>query len=445
MNIVCGTDFSPSSTQTVHAAAHLAARTGGTLHLVHCLDLADHPVFAEARTWLTGWALALLRRQSDELRDTAAKIEIHVSELPPEDALRALASEVSASLIVVAAWGKGNPNPRDVGRTADRVAQRSSVPVLCVRDPAVLEAWLDASRPLRVVIACDRTDSAAKAAAWIADLRAVGPCEVTAVHFYWPPAEHERLGLTGIRDYQESAPEVVKAVKQTIREQCAFPEDTHFVVEPHMGRVGDRIAKAADELRADIVVVGAHQRGELERLWEGSVSRNTLRRAKTSVVVVPYLETDRPQATRIRVVVAATDFSAAGDAAVALAYATVAPGGTVHLIHVAHGTDNGLSPSDTMNPEGAGVDPGVIESTKAALRRLIPKAASHTVQSEVHVLAARHAADAIRQAAERLNADILCVGTHRRSGLANVLLGSVAQDIVTRTHRPVAIAQARRA
>ena len=40
-------------------------------------------------------------------------------------------------------------------------------------------------------------------------------------------------------------------------------------------------------------------------------------------------------------------------------------------------------------------------------------------------------------AASELNADLIVMGTHGRSGLANVLIGSVAEKVVRRAHCPV--------
>jgi nucleotide-binding universal stress UspA family protein len=60
----------------------------------------------------------------------------------------------------------------------------------------------------------------------------------------------------------------------------------------------------------------------------------------------------------------------------------------------------------------------------------------------VHVLSSRHPAQAIAQAAERLDADVICLGTHGRTGVARTLLGSEAQSVLANTHRPVLLARA---
>ncbi|WP_269744534.1 universal stress protein [Stigmatella aurantiaca] len=43
----------------------------------------------------------------------------------------------------------------------------------------------------------------------------------------------------------------------------------------------------------------------------------------------------------------------------------------------------------------------------------------------------------IAQAAERHGADLICMGTHGRTGLARAVMGSVAQAVMARSDRPV--------
>jgi nucleotide-binding universal stress UspA family protein len=49
----------------------------------------------------------------------------------------------------------------------------------------------------------------------------------------------------------------------------------------------DAIVRRAAELEADLIVVGSHRRGALERLLVGSVSEDIVRRAGAPVLVVP--------------------------------------------------------------------------------------------------------------------------------------------------------------
>jgi nucleotide-binding universal stress UspA family protein len=216
--------------------------------------------------------------------------------------------------------------------------------------------------------------------------------------------------------------------------------------EPHLGRLGDRLAVLAKEENADLVVVGSHLRALTDRLLHGSVSHDILRAAQLSVVCVPADE--HPAALRARPnnVLVATDFSVGGDAAVPLAYSVVADHGIVHLIHVVpdDATRSAVDPSDIF-PDAT---PEPSSEAAAAQRRLLalvrPPSDGAGPVTRVHVLFSNEPAVALVQAAERLDADLICLGTHGRSGLRKALLGSVSGAVLHATQRPVLLAHAPR-
>jgi len=114
----------------------------------------------------------------------------------------------------------------------------------------------------------------------------------------------------------------------------------------------------------------------------------------------------------------------------------------VQLVHVLkergrHPTD----PRDIFSSAGSGAEVEVAEARRK-LQALVPQdERGQSVQSEVHVLMAGDPAQAICQAAERLDSAIVCVGTHGRSGIGKALLGSVAASVVHASHRPVLLAR----
>jgi nucleotide-binding universal stress UspA family protein len=64
----------------------------------------------------------------------------------------------------------------------------------------------------------------------------------------------------------------------------------------------------------------------------------------------------------------------------------------------------------------------------------IPQAAS-----VAHVKWSGNAAQAITELADELDADVIVMATHGRSGLSNVLVGSVAQAVIRTGGRPVLV------
>ena len=74
------------------------------------------------------------------------------------------------------------------------------------------------------------------------------------------------------------------------------------------GDAPDAILRTADEVGADLIVVGTHGRSGLDRMLCGSVAESVLQRSSRPVLVVR--QTDVSRTTKpIRIVVHPTDFS----------------------------------------------------------------------------------------------------------------------------------------
>jgi nucleotide-binding universal stress UspA family protein len=448
MSIVCGTDFSESARRAVQAASDLAQRMNVTLHLVHSVQLDTGALFDEPRSTSVRWAKRELQNLAEQCRGTGTQVEIHVEEGAPDEALEDVAKRVSAQLIIVAALGHRREGKWQLGSHAERLAHHAHVPVLVVRSAELFQAWVREARPLRILLGVDLTLSSESALRWIGNLRKFGPCELIATHLYWPPQEFQRLGLAGVRSYIEPDPEVTKTLTRDISkrtQEILGTLPTKLRIDPNLGNLGDRLAVVAEDEQVDLIVVGSHERELGERILRGSVSRDVVHHARVSVVCVPAAASDAGSQPRIESVLVATDFSAIGNAAIPLAYSVVAEGGTVHLVHVAKDPtiQNSLEPSDIFPSPAKEVS----EAEAAAHRKLlelVPGGASDPRRTKVYVLRSNDPAAAICQAAERLDTALICLGTHGRTGLPKVFLGSVASSVVGATARPVLLARAAR-
>lgn len=445
MSIVCGTDFSEPSLRAAHVAALLAARANVRLHLVHTIELSFAEIFAEPRGTLFNWAERQLRSTAEGLRALGADVQVHLEFGAPDERLEEVAALVAAKLIIVAALGNRRPNKWQLGSNAYRLAHDAHVPVLLVRALEPFEAWVNHARPLRILLGVDLSLSSEAAMRWVHDLRVFGPCEVIAVHLYWPPEQFHRFGLAGVRSYVEPDPEVTKTLQRDFSTRLsaalgATPIKTRL--EPHLGRIGDRLATLATEEHVDLVVVGSHGRNAAGRLLHGMTSHDVIHWAGMSVACVPAPGlTDAASAPRFANVLVATDFSPTGDSAVPLAYSIVADGGTVHMVHVVkEGSRRTTDPRDIF--PAASTETEVQAAARQQLLELIPgKTLGTNKVTQLHVLESNDAAQAICQAAERLDAGVLCIGTHGRTGVSKAVLGSVAQSVLSGTRRPVLLAR----
>ena len=139
----------------------------------------------------------------------------------------------------------------------------------------------------------------------------------------------------------------------------------------------------------------------------------------------------------IRRVLAPTDFSDSSTPAVRYAAElTTKFGAGLTLLHVVQ--DLTLVVPDVMMPTPVTTPAlaDMMEGAKAGLVAFVKRLGLEGLNPKTEVRIGAPAAEIVTAAAD-LKADLLCVGTHGRTGLAHFLLGSVAERIVRHSPCPV--------
>jgi nucleotide-binding universal stress UspA family protein len=411
--ILCGTDLSPVSEAVMQAAAAVARKQGRELLLVTVLAQQDAGSLMSAQVRLEQDA-GELRRSFDITVET---LVVHGA---PDVQLLELARQRRAALVVVGAEGSSRLGRR-LGSVAERLCQLAQVPVLVVRNAEGLTSWSRGSHALRTLVGSGLGDASRSALAYVGDWPELA---LTVAHVAWPYGEHYRLGVAGPMPLDHLRPEVHHQLLGDLgRWAASVPCRTspRLRVTPGWGRIDSHLAQLANEKEADLLVVGSHQRHLGERVWHGSVSRNVIHEATCNVLCVPQRHGSARVGEKPRVIVVPTDFSVLADRAVAVGYAQVDAGGTVHLVHAA-----------------GDVPPAEHEILKAQLQSRIPEdAESRGIRTELCVIAGGAAWLAIWQKAGRVSADLICMATHSRNTTASLVLGSQAQAILQHSRVPV--------
>ena len=142
-------------------------------------------------------------------------------------------------------------------------------------------------------------------------------------------------------------------------------------------------------------------------------------------------------AARYRRIVHATDFSPASRRAFAEAV-TLARANRAELV-LMHVVDTTVPVVEDAYVSARAVERLITSARTDAAKRLdalVRKARSAGVRARGELLDG-NPRDAIARAARRKGADLLVVGTHGRTGLRKLFLGSVAERIVGTAHCPV--------
>ena len=260
--------------------------------------------------------------------------------------------------------------------------------------------------------------------------------EIVMVHVAPLPntAEHyEFAGLAMVERYREM---IASEVEKT-REVLADVRERHSgqgVTISHtlISGVAERgISEAAEEVGAELIVVGSHGREGLDRFLLGSVAERLSRFTTRDVLVA---RGERPKGTYNRILVP-TDFSEAADQALSVAKQLVTDNGSITLLHC-------FDIPATM--AGYFVGNLLVEVEAAAMARaetLAKEARMPGIDIDV-IVRGGHAPTLIRELSGGY--DIVVMGSHGRRGLRRFMLGSVAEKIVRHAPCSVYIARAKK-
>ncbi len=138
--ILCPVDFDDNSAQAMKHAATLALHSGGTLYLLHVVQI--NPLVAQGAA--EGFAgkefydtqVESARRQLEQLAQSippGVKHEITIEIGEPGYLIVTAEQRVGADLVVMATHGRRGLKRLVLGSVAERVVRESSVPVLMVR------------------------------------------------------------------------------------------------------------------------------------------------------------------------------------------------------------------------------------------------------------------------------------------------------------------------
>jgi nucleotide-binding universal stress UspA family protein len=232
-----------------------------------------------------------------------------------------------------------------------------------------------------------------------------------------------------VDDARRDAVQKVDTLAGTLRARGVRASSSSSTEEPSTA-ICTRVA----ELGADLVALGTRGHTGLAHVVFGSVAERVARLAACPVLTA---HADSPTPAPYRCVLVPTDFSPDSDAALAWARSLVSrTGGKLVLLHAYDLPQLVLTGSALA---AGSVEKALADSARERLAEL--RRALTGIDVEAHISAARPD-PAIFEAAERVHADLIAIGTRGRTGLAHVVLGSTAERVIRRAHVPVVAVKA---
>jgi len=285
--VLIGTSLGEESDQIVRAGLAVALAAGARIHLVHALEplLAGFEVGAGPDL-----EREQIARREQELRRQVRRLGVGELELAgtqvragaPHQVITRAAQQIGADLIVVGATGSGPFAAELLGSTADRVLRKAACPVLVVRGGLQVP-------PRKVLAPVDLSPLSGDAFQCglhlLAQLAGGGKVQVRVVYAlgFLDALAVRRAGGMPLEQVECAAAEELQRFVLENRPEAPFRVET--AVLP--GEARFEILREVEEHPADLLILGTHGRGGLDRLVLGSVASTVARKASCSVLVVP--------------------------------------------------------------------------------------------------------------------------------------------------------------
>lgn len=280
------------------------------------------------------------------------------------------------------------------------------------------------------------TDGSSQARAAVATLLAVP----------WPAETHVRAVIARQRTpysrsillslLDQNADELAAQARHTLAQRWPNAE---AVVVDKTAVAG--ILHEAERFRADLIVVGWRGHGAAKRLLMGSVSRGVVRGAQCAVLVV------RQRLKGVQRIVIGFDASANAQRAVELVAKLAAPSnGRVTLVRVAEilaPSSRGPAVGGIRSTIGREVKRINAERAKAAMKALNRAAAAlrHSGWRTRTQLWTGEPLRDLMTAVDDADPQLVVIGARGTSGVRQLLLGSVAEGVLSRSRIPVLLAR----
>ena len=291
--ILLATDGSEESAHAGRMAAALSEKTGSGLHVVYVEPLPHPYALSEATIYYPEMHDEVRQEAYQKAREKVAaeveKIEAtckvagsHALIGHPDAEILHLAEEIGAGLVVVGSRGLGPVRRLLVGSVSSSVVRHAHVPVLVVRDGGD-------TLPARILLAADGSAESRLAVRAAAELSEKTGAEVHVAHVLPSP---ERM--YGPHFYSADAKgSLLERVEREAREFLGRQAEE---ISSAGGKVGGtrlasgnapaEIVKLAEELHADLTVLGSRGLGGVRRALMGSVSEAVVRHVHNPVLVV---------------------------------------------------------------------------------------------------------------------------------------------------------------
>lgn len=285
----------------------------------------------------------------------------------------------------------------------------------------------------RILCPTDFSDISTRAEAWATALASHYDAGLHLLHVDPPtpvmaPYGEIPIDIRLFEDQREQAERDLAAARERAR-AAGVPADAAV----RGGYPAREILAVADEMEADLVVIGTHGRGGVEHLLLGSVAEKVVRKARCPVMVVPPSAQGGADVRFARILCPIDGSESSADA---VSYA----------VSLARETDGQLILLAVVEPVPSGGEFGSLDTeefqrigeahAQTILTAALTPAVREWCQHE-EVVAHGKASERVLAIAADRHADVIVMGVRGRGAIDMMAFGSTTNDVIRRATCPV--------
>ncbi len=292
-NILCATDFSDFSNQSIVYGVELAKEFGAGLTICHVIDLSSVAIYGE-------FQLEPVEQQNRVMADAKTQLNKLVGDQPvnwkplvtvgrPADEISRVVEERNIDLVITATRGRSGLKRLILGSITERLMRTLTCPLLVVCSPGQVadDAPARLIRLNKILVGCDFSADSNQAFEHGLSLAQEYEAELHLAHVIEPPIQPNLIHVETVipGEIQEDHRNLlIQKLKDMVPPEAAnwcTPQITIMEGQPY-----DELVKYADTRDIDMIVLGVRGHGLVKTLFLGSTTDRVIRHSSCPVLSV---------------------------------------------------------------------------------------------------------------------------------------------------------------
>lgn len=292
-SILCATDFSDFSNQTINYGVGLAKEFGARLIVCHVIDLSSIAIYGEFQLDPVGQQNRIIEDANEQLEALAGDQPVEWEPLitvgKPADEISRAVEEKDIDLVISATRGRSGLKRLILGSVTERLMLTLPCPLLVLRSPEheFLSAPDRKIKLKKILVGCDFSPDSGQALNHALSLAQEFQAELHLVNVIELPAQPNLLkGETSATE--EIQEDYRNLLSQKLKDMV--PEEARNWCTPQTslleGRPYEELAKYAESNDIDMIVMGIRGQSLVKTLFLGSTTDRVVRRSPCPVLSV---------------------------------------------------------------------------------------------------------------------------------------------------------------